>query len=250
MTNPFHIRGNQSWEWPVASLCLVLGVMVSLAWIGKANRESRFSTLDADMAGRISRGEIDEVELRRLSSEVSKLREENTKLQNAVAGNSQQSRVLNEALQQVKTWSGLTAIEGPGITVTLTDSQNMDLLENDRIIHDNDLMRIVNELWASGAEAIEINGHRLVARSTIRCVGPVIQVDARVVSVPVHIRAIGDIEDLYGALNFPGGVAESFRELDPTMFKIDRVKLHHFKAFSGSTELRTAKIPPEANKKP
>ncbi len=250
MTNPFHLKGSNSWEWPVASLCLVLGVMVSLAWIGKANRESRFSTLDADMTGRITRGEIDERELKRLSSEVAKLRDENTKLQNAVVGNSQQAKVLNEALQSVKTWAGLTAIEGPGITVTMSDSQNLDLLENDRIIHDNDLMRIVNELWAAGAEAIEINGHRLVARSTIRCVGPVIQVDSRVVSTPVHIRAIGNTDDLYNSLNLPGGVAEEFRSLDAAMFKMDQVKLHHFKAFAGSTDLRTAKLPAEPKKTP
>lgn len=250
MTNPFNFRGNKSWEWPVASLCLVLGIMVSLAWIGKTNRDSRFNALDPETKIRLELGEIDEAELKRLSGEVSKLREENTELQNAVAGNSQQSKVINDALQQVKIWAGLTPIQGPGLTITLTDSANTELLENDRIIHDNDVMRIVNELWSSGAEAIEINGHRLVMRSSIRCVGAVILIDARAIASPVHIRVIGDPVELSGALSLPGGIAEEFKDTDPAMFKIDQVKLHHFKAYAGSTELRTATLPAETKKSP
>ena len=66
----------------------------------------------------------------------------------------------------------------PGVVVTLRDSSHSahdlslpDQISNSVNIHDTDVLRIVNELVASGAEAISINDHRIAGLSSIRCVG-------------------------------------------------------------------------------
>ena len=70
----------------------------------------------------------------------------------------------------------------------------VELSEN--IIHDQDVLRVVNELWASGAEAISINNIRLGPNSSVRCVGPVVNVNGAKVASPIKIRAIGDQDTL------------------------------------------------------
>lgn len=250
MSNPFAKHVNtRSWEWPVSLVSLLLGVMISLAWINQKTQASRSAQLPADVRRRFIEGRIDLNELTKLSDEVSRLREENTKLQNAMAGNSKQSKVLNESLQETKMFSGLTDVEGPGLTITLRDSEKEDIgAPEDRIIHDGDVLRTVNELWASGAEAIEVNGHRVVGNTSFRCVGPVIHVEGVPIASPVMIRVIGDTKTLEGAMKLPGGVLDELRTQDPDMVQIDRVTKHRFKAYSGNTARKYLKVPEEPKK--
>lgn len=245
--NPFvsRLKGH-SWELPVSAMCLVLGVMISLAFINERTRHERTLLLDPDQAKRIREGSLDlQDSYSKLSVEVTKLREDNTKLQNAMASRNNQSKVLNDSLQESKLFAGLTDVEGPGVTVTLTDSQkeNTAFAQIDRIIHDVDVLKVVNELWASGAEAIEVNGHRVVGSTSFRCVGPVIHVDGVPIASPVKVRAIGDPKTLEGGLNLPGGVLEELRQLDPEMVKMEAVQNHHFKAYSGPTTKRLLTVP-------
>jgi uncharacterized protein YlxW (UPF0749 family) len=249
MTNPFlkHVN-TKSWEWPVSLVSLLLGVMISLAWINQKTQAERSEQLPPDIRRRYIEGRIDLNELTKLSEEVSRLREENTKLQNAMADNSKQSKVLNESLQEVKMFSGLTDVEGPGLTITLRDSEDESSgMPEDRIIHDGDVLRTVNELWASGAEAIEVNGHRIVMNTSFRCVGPVIHVEGVPIAAPVMVRVIGDTKTLEGAMKLPGGVLDELRSQDPNMVQIDRVTKHRFKAYAGNTVRKYIKLP-EAKK--
>lgn len=249
MTNPFGKHVNtKSWEWPVSLVSLLLGVMISLAWINQKTQAERSEQLPPDIRRRYIEGRIDLNELTKLSEEVSRLREENTKLQNAMADNSKQSKVLNESLQEVKMFSGLTDVEGPGLTITLRDSEDESSgMPEDRIIHDGDVLRVVNELWASGAEAIEVNGHRIVMNTSFRCVGPVIHVEGVPIASPVMVRVIGDTKTLEGAIKLPGGVLDELKTQDPNMVQIDRVTKHRFKAYAGNTVRKYITVP-EAKK--
>jgi len=67
---------------------------------------------------------------------------------------------------------------------------------------------LVNELRAIGAEAISINEVRLIGNSTIRCVGPTIQIDGTPYPPPYTIKAIGDKNDLEKGLKMAGGMYE------------------------------------------
>jgi uncharacterized protein YlxW (UPF0749 family) len=94
-------------------------------------------------------------------------------------------------------------VTGPGMLVFLA---NADLAadadpvggsaEDDASgrIRDGDLQKVVNALWAAGAEAISINGQRLGPTSAIRFAGEAVLVDFRPVTNPYEISAIGDPE--------------------------------------------------------
>lgn len=103
------------------------------------------------------------------------------------------------------------AVEGPGIEVVINDSAKpLAKGENPNIaiVHNEDLLRIVNELRASGAEAMSVNDQRLVETSEISCAGPTILVNKSRLVPPFVIRAIGDSGTMMAALHLRGGVVE------------------------------------------
>lgn len=118
---------------------------------------------------------------------------------------------IQHELEDLRLITGLSEGKGPGVVVTLDDSLYASdaLNPNDYIVHDRDVRRVVNELFASGAEGISINGQRLTHLTSIRCVGPTIIVNGVTSSAPFQITAIGDPEVLNQGLHLPGGVADS-----------------------------------------
>jgi uncharacterized protein YlxW (UPF0749 family) len=244
--NPFLSRtSSNSWVVPVSILSLVLGFMISLAWVTDQTRRSRIGLLNASQGQRIGTGPIElQSAYEQLSQEVAKLREEKTKLEKALGSQTGSSKVLNESLQESKAFAGLTEVEGPGIVVTLRDSQKPTQgLAQEQALHDVDVLRVVNELWNAGAEAITVNNHRLSTGSWFRCVGSVMHVDAIPVSSPIRIRAVGDAETLVGALNIPLGVLTELRGVDPSMVNIETVQKMRLPAYTGSTAHKHAKVP-------
>jgi hypothetical protein len=115
----------------------------------------------------------------RWEEEIRQLRQRINELENAFASGTKQAQVLSQSLQEAKMLAGLLEVEGPGIELTLQDSKKRpsgdspELLPELYTIHDYDLLRVVNELRQAGAEAISINGQRIVASTAIRCTGPV-----------------------------------------------------------------------------
>jgi len=240
--NPFRssMSGN-AWVVPVSALSLVLGFMVMTASITATTRSSRLSLLGAAQQGRVASGTIDlQDQYVKMSAEVKDLRTENGKLQKALGDQNSSTEVLNDGLEQAKAFAGLTDLQGPGLKVTLLDSLKPSNAD-DAIVHDMDILKVTNELFASGAEAIDVNGHRIVTTSSFRCVGPVIQVDGVPVASPVVIRAIGDPATLEGGINLPGGVLSLIRMFDPAMVQIEQVKEMRIAAYGGSTERHFAK---------
>ena len=82
---------------------------------------------------------------------------------------------------------------------------------NLQLVHDDDLLRLANELKSSGAEAISINGERLIATSEIRCAGTTILVNWKRITPPFIILAIGNPEMLESGLSIKGGYLEAMR---------------------------------------
>jgi uncharacterized protein YlxW (UPF0749 family) len=120
------------------------------------------------------------------------LRQQAASLRDAIVGPNA------SALDQVEARAGLGAVTGDGVTVTLasgpapTDPVTGKAQATDQgHIVDFDLQVISNELWRDGAEAIAINGQRLIATSTIRAAGNAILVDLAPLSEPYMIQAIG-----------------------------------------------------------
>jgi uncharacterized protein YlxW (UPF0749 family) len=247
--NPFVSQINkQSWILPVSSMCLVLGFMITLAWVTQTTRSSRQNFLSPDQKIRVNEASVDIEAFQRMSSEVSKLEQDKTRLEYTLASQGGTSKVLNDSLQELKVFAGLTRVAGPGVVVTLRDSQkanagmNLNIgLPSDAIIHDVDVLKVVNELIASGAEAVSVNNHRVAGNTSFRCVGTTILVNDVKIASPVVIRAIGDPNTLLGAMNMPGGVLAEIRQTDPTMVQIETVKNEELPEFVGNTSRKFAK---------
>lgn len=252
--NPFVSKvTNQVWIVPVSGMCLITGFMISLAWVTKESRASRVSSLTSDQKNRVNELAVDPDKYLQMSSEVQKLMLEKTRLENAIANQSGQSKVLNESLQEIKLFAALTSVEGPGIMVTLKDltkgsvnSSAPFTTTEDLIIHDGDVLKVVNELLASGAEAISVNGLRVSALSSYRCVGTTIMVNDVKIASPIKIRAIGDSETLLGAMSLPGGVLSQIKSTDPSMVVLEPMKYITMPAYTGSTSHKIMRVPKDA----
>lgn len=98
---------------------------------------------------------------------------------------------------------GLSAVEGPGVRITLDDAPLSSSSDNpdDLVVHQQDLQAVVNALWAGGAEAMTIQGQRVVSTTAVRCVGNVLLLHGRTYSPPYVIEAIGEVDDLTEALD-------------------------------------------------
>jgi len=106
--------------------------------------------------------------------------------------------LLESELEKSRNLLGKNAVQGEGIIVTLTD---VEVGKYGKITA-ADLIELVNELKAAGAEAISINGHRIVSTSYIIDLEPFIgiNVSKREVS-PYVVKAIGDITYLESGLS-------------------------------------------------
>ena len=99
--------------------------------------------------------------------------------------------------------AGTTDVQGEGIIITLYDGNNSGSL-----VHDSDVLTVVNELRVAGAEAISVNDQRIITTSAISCVGSVIQVNYQKVAAPFEIKAIGNAQYLESALTIKNGVVD------------------------------------------
>lgn len=121
------------------------------------------------------------------------------------------SDILANRLEVMTIMAGMTDVKGTGVEVVLTDSlyDNKDGLdENYFLIHDEDLLRVINVLRQSGAEAISLNGERILATSEISCSGSTVSVNGKRYSAPYTIKAIGNPVDMENALKMRQGVVE------------------------------------------
>lgn len=128
----------------------------------------------------------------RLRSRAEGLREEVARLRDAALEGSEVAR-----LRELEASTGLARVRGDGVIVRIGDAPSaVDAVtgkdgDNLGLVLDRDLQEIANALWASGAEAIAIDGQRLTATSTIRVAGEAILVDFQPVTSPYEVTAIG-----------------------------------------------------------
>lgn len=161
---------------------------------------------------------IDElVQLQNKYNDLKTKSDENAKVveeyQNNAASNSVLIASMKDQLKQLSIVAGTEDVKGEGIVIILTDGTQVlePDLRQDSLVHDSDLLTVVNELKAAGAEAISVNGQRIISTTAIRCAGPVIQVNYQKVASPFTIKAIGNAQYLESAINIKNGVADLIR---------------------------------------
>ncbi len=137
-------------------------------------------------------------------------------LENIASGEENIIDIIESDLKLNKAKAGYTKLEGPGIEIIMFDNLLLDnnvISYNDDIIHDVDILNIINDLKVAGAEAISINEERLTSSSEIKCGGPIIRVNGRSLGAPFTIKAIGDPKVLMAAVNAPGTYGETLKTI-------------------------------------
>ncbi|MBA2131960.1 DUF881 domain-containing protein [Capillibacterium thermochitinicola] len=154
----------------------------------------------------------------------------------------------DEELKSLRMAAGVTPLRGPGVEITLTDVQRpLKSYEDPNlfIVHYDQLELLVNELWAAGAEAIAVNGVRLVAQTGFSCAGTTILVGTRKLAPPYIIRAIGDAATLKAALTIPGGFIDSQIRPFELGIKIEIKDSLYLPPYKGSSVFNYAEVVPE-----
>jgi uncharacterized protein YlxW (UPF0749 family) len=178
----------------VAVAAALLGFLATLAarQPSLATRELRRLEL-ADLI------RAEDARVRRLRAEVRSLQER----LGEIGATGVEARELGDAMRALAVEAGGSALEGPGVTVTLDDSsagRSPTGDPNDLIVHERDIQTVVNALWAAGAEAIALNGERLTSLSAVRCAGNTLLLHGSLHSPPYRLAAIGDADRLAMAL--------------------------------------------------
>lgn len=152
-----------------------------------------------------------------LSTMLKQMEEERNILKNqlqAIEKKSSENLDASAISEDLKLRACLIPLEGTGVIVKMDDSSKEAKAgenQNLYLIHDDDILRVINELRAAGAEAISINNQRLIDISEIRCAGPTLSVNNVRSSAPYEIHAIGDKKTLENAIKMRGGVADTLK---------------------------------------
>lgn len=117
--------------------------------------------------------------------------------------------VMKEELARAKKMAGMIGLEGEGIVLRIKDAvipaeQDTGHAGIPNAVIDEDLRWLANLLFANGAKAVSVNGHRLIATTAIRNVGDDIQVDTKTIQPPYELKALGDPDVLISGLKLEG----------------------------------------------
>ncbi|OIJ17748.1 hypothetical protein BKP45_19475 [Anaerobacillus alkalidiazotrophicus] len=163
---------------------------------------------------------------RNLSEELRAIQAEINTIEEEIAIQERTYFNLVEDLERLRMVTGSVGVKGPGIEVTLRDSDYVPDGENPNfyIVHELHIQKVIHELLVTQAEAIAINGQRISHRSYIQCVGPVIRIDGNTSFAPFVITAIGDTDKLFDSLHLPGGIRDQLLS-DQIEVKIEKKDL-------------------------
>ena len=140
------------------------------------------------------------------------------------------NRYMAEYYRQI---SGDCALVGPGVEVIIDDSnRDLSIWEdvNDVIVHDSDVLLILNDLFAAGAEAVSLNGHRIVHTSAVSCGGYIVHVNGVPEAKPFRIQAIGDPAILSASMLAPNSYGAFIK--DSVKFQVTAMEEVYIPAYT------------------
>lgn len=139
------------------------------------------------------------------------------------AANSEEAKSLEKELSELNRALGYTEVKGRGVVVTLRDATDEQIVTvKDSVVHDWDVLSIVNELFNAGAEAVSVNNQRIISTTAINCAGTVITINNQKVSVPFVIKAIGG-DGMYDTVARPYGYYDNLTgRIDAQIEKVDK----------------------------
>ncbi|MFD9097665.1 DUF881 domain-containing protein [Streptomyces collinus] len=202
--------------WPLRITRAQLIVALLLFGLGFGLAVQVASNSDSDGALRGARQEdlvriLDELDSRtqRLQDEKQGLDKQRQELQSSSDQAAEARRQTAEKERQLGILTGSVAAQGPGITMTIEDTKGT--------VKADMLLDAIQELRAAGAEAIQVNGVRVVAGTYFSDSGKSVSVDGNKINAPYRFKVIGKSQDLEPALNIPGGVVQTLEKEQATV---------------------------------
>jgi uncharacterized protein YlxW (UPF0749 family) len=222
-TEPDGLTGRQRlvkglWPPRVTRAQLIVAVLLFGLGFGLAIQVASNSNSDSALRG--ARQEdlvriLDELDGRtqRLEDEKQGLEKQRDELENSSDQAEEARKQTVEKEKQLGILAGTVAAQGPGITMTIEDTKGA--------VQADMLLDAIQELRAAGAEAIQVNGVRVVAGTYLSDEGKSVSVDGNKIKPPYRFKVIGKPEDLEPALNIPGGVVQTLEKEQATV-TVDR----------------------------
>jgi uncharacterized protein YlxW (UPF0749 family) len=113
------------------------------------------------------------------------LEEQQTQLHQALTSGGADSKALSKELTTLREVNGAVAVHGPGLEIRIQGP-----------VMDFELQDALNNLRNAGAEAISLNGYRIISSTPVVSRGDTLMIAGHVVSTPLVLRVIGDAEQL------------------------------------------------------
>ena len=151
------------------------------------------------------------------------------------------ARELQSRIDDLRASAGLTEARGEGVAVTLASrAPDADVRPP---CFAPDLTDLVNAAWRGGATAVAIAGERVVASSSVYCVGGAIVVNGSIVSAPLTVSAVGPPTSLLAVLDDPGQLKDLKRRRDQQAVDLrwTRTPLVVVPSYRGALAVRTAR---------
>jgi uncharacterized protein YlxW (UPF0749 family) len=185
----------------VTIVAVILGVYLAAQWQSKPRRVAAAPEYRREVAtATIQRLEAEQTDLKK---RIADLRGQLAQAQQSTDDQSDLGR-LSVDLEREKLLAGTVPVRGAGVRIVLDDSSVKTIPPKEDpalyIVHEYQLRDVVNVLWSAGAEAISINGERVVEPTSIYCVGSTILVNDTRTSPPYEFLVIGDQARLEAAL--------------------------------------------------
>lgn len=208
----------------VAMVCMILSMMLAL------QLKSTYNNSKIDKSTSI-RMEVLKDELLATKNLNDGLRSRNEELVNQIKeyendkGNyTLYEKNLKIELDRARMIAGLVDVEGKGIVIQIDNA--------DGEIEQDDILKLLNELRASDAQALSVNGERIISTSEVRKAGRYVIINGKQFLAPFEIKAIAPQEKVENAISMIGGILEELRELyklDVDVKKVDRIVIPKIK---------------------
>ena len=185
--------------------------------------------------------------------QVKTLRADIEKARTARAGGDGGVSLLDARATALAPAAGLTPVQGPSLSVSLDDAPRLadgsrpaGATPNDLVVHQQDVQSVINALWMGGAEAMTVQGVRVISTSAVRCVGNVLLLHDAVYPPPYVITAVGDVDRMRVSLEADIQV-DLFRQASAAWglgYLVDAQDSTRLPAYDGPLALQHASVGP------
>lgn len=227
------------WHLPVFCVAVILGLMIALQFrvqqqvikLKKSSAERNVALLEVLKKAELERNQLE--------NDIDGLRKQITAYEKMAESQQVITTGISSELDMYRLLTGSTKVEGPGIVVTLDESGSFDQIAS------SDLQDLVNILRYAGAEAIAINGQRIVANTAIHEAGNNMLINKTPVNradgIAYEIKAIGDPPTLSQLFRITNGQVGSLVDLKGIKVVITEMENIKLPALSGGTSFELAR---------